>query len=86
MALAGLQLLYAFLLSLFGNTGLTPLDVAGGRTSSTGTPSANAEASTPTVRRPFFSLLSSLFCFYLCINELRGLKITTRLIIAAGTA
>lgn len=53
MALNGLRLLYYFFLSLFGNTGLTPLDVAGGRTSSTGTPSASAEASTPTVRHMF---------------------------------
>lgn len=51
MALDGSLLLYDSFLSLFGNTGLTPLDEAGGRTSSTGTPSANVEDSTPTVRR-----------------------------------
>lgn len=50
-ALNGLQLLYDVFLSLFGNTGLTHLDVAGGRMSSTGTPSASAEASIPRVRR-----------------------------------
>lgn len=38
-----------FFLSLFGKTGLTPLDVAGGRTSSMETPFVSAEASTPTV-------------------------------------
>lgn len=51
MALDGSLLLYDSFLSLFGNTGLTPLDEAGGRTSSTGTPSASVEDSTPTVRR-----------------------------------
>lgn len=50
MALSGLWLLYDLFLSVFGNTGLTRLDEAAGRTSSTGTPSASAEASTPTVR------------------------------------
>lgn len=50
MALSGLWLLYDLFLSVFGNTGLTHLDEAEGRTSSTGTPSASAEASTPTVR------------------------------------
>lgn len=76
MALNGLQLLYDFFLSLFGNTGLTPLDVAGGRTLSTGTPSANAEASTPTVSHLIFTLRFPLCfcCFCLFMNELRGLK------------
>lgn len=51
MALNGLRLLYDVFFSLFGNTGLTHLDVAGGRTSGTGIPSDSAEASTPTVSR-----------------------------------
>lgn len=50
MALIGLWLLYYVFLFLFGNTGLTPLDEAGGRTSSTGTRSASAGASTLTVK------------------------------------
>lgn len=61
MALNGLRLLYDFFLSLFGNTGLTPLDVAGGRMSSTGTPSASAEVSTPMVRCLLFNIQSVLF-------------------------
>lgn len=65
MALNGLRLLYYFFLSLFGNTGLTPLDVAGGRTLSTGTPSANAEDSTPMVRVSSASIAS----FWFLMNE-----------------
>ncbi len=81
-----LAVLYDFFLSLFGYTGLTPLDVAGGRTSSTGTPSANAEASTLTVSRQFLYLMRfclGFYCFYLFMNELRELKIMTHLIICA---
>lgn len=51
MALNRLRLLYDVFLSLFGNTGLTPLDEAGDRTSNMGTPSDSAEASTQTVPR-----------------------------------
>lgn len=54
MALSGLWLLYDLFFSVFGNTGLTHLDEAEGRTSSTGTPSASAEASTPTVRSRYY--------------------------------